>query len=196
MSNLLEIYHYDISKMSDEEFFKMYLSSDESRKAKADRIKHNPSKKLSIAAGELARKIIAQKFNIDKEDVRFRVDKSGKPYIEGIDVNFSISHSGTIALCAIADAPVGVDIEKIRDVDLSIAKKHFALDEQDYVFEKLSLSKQRFFEIWTRKEAYVKMLGKGIANFSEFSTMGNKNIETHIRNKYIVSVCTMKKATK
>lgn len=190
---MLEIYHYDISGMSDEEFEKMYFASDKNRKAKADKLKKDPAKKLSIASGELARKIIAQKFNIDKEDVRFRVDKSGKPYIEGIDVNFSISHSGTIALCAIADAPVGVDIEKIRDVDLSIAKKHFAPDEQDYVFEKLSLSKQRFFEIWTRKEAYVKMLGKGISSFPEFSTMGDARITTHIRNKYIVSVVTTEK---
>lgn len=190
---MLKIYHYDISGMSDEEFEKMYLASDKNRQAKADKLKKDPAKKLSIASGELARRIIAEKFNIDKEDVRFRVDKSGKPYIEGIDVNFSISHSGTIALCAIADAPVGVDIEKIRDVDLSVAKKHFAPDEQDYVFEKLGLSKQRFFEVWTRKEAYVKMIGKGISYFPEFSTMGDARITTHVRNKYIISVITMEK---
>ena len=187
---MLEFYHYDISGMSDEEFEKMYLASDKNRKAKADKLKKDPAKKLSIAAGELVRKAIADKFNIDKNDVRFRVDKGGKPYIEGLDVNFSISHSGTIALCAIADSPVGVDIEKIRDIDLSVAKKHFAPDEQDYVLEKMSLSRQRFFEIWTRKEAYVKMLGKGIAYFPEFSTMGDKRITTHIRNRYIVSVVT------
>lgn len=190
---MLEIYHYDISGMSDEEFEKMYLGSDENRKAKADRLKKDTAKKLSVAAGELARSVIAKKFNIDKKDVRFRVDKGGKPYAEGLDVNFSISHSGTIALCAVADGPVGIDIEKIRDADLSVAKKHFAMDEQDYVLEKLSLSRQRFFEIWTRKEAYVKMLGKGISYFPEFSTMGDKRITTHIRNKYIVSVITMEK---
>lgn len=189
---MLEFYHYDISGMSDEEFEKMYLGSDKNRKEKADKLKKDPAKKLSIASGELARQAIAEKFNIDKKDVRFRVEKGGKPYAEGLSVNFSISHSGTIALCAVSDKPVGVDIERIRDVDLSVAKKHFAPDEQDYVFEKLSLSRQRFFEVWTRKEAYVKMLGKGIAYFPEFSTMGDKNIVTHIRNRYIVSVCTMK----
>ena len=189
---MLKIYHYDISGMSDEEFEKMYLASDKNRQKKADKLKKEPAKKLSIAAGELARRVIADKFNINKDDVRFRVDKGGKPYIEGLDVNFSISHSGTIALCAIADSPVGVDIEKIREVDLSVAKKHFAPDEHDYVLEKLSLSRQRFFEIWTRKEAYVKMLGKGISYFPEFSTMGDAWITTHIRNKYIVSVVTQK----
>lgn len=189
---MLEIYHYDISGMSDEEFEKMYLGSDKNRKEKADRLKKDSSKKLSIAAGELARDVIAKKFNIDKKDVRFRAEKGGKPYAEGLDIHFSISHSGTIALCVIADVPVGIDIEKVRDVDLSVAKKHFAPDEQDYVLEKMSLSRQRFFEVWTRKEAYVKMIGKGISYFPEFSTMGDKNIVTHIRNRYIVSVCTMK----
>lgn len=189
---MLKIYHYDISGMSDEEFEKMYLGSDKNRKAKADRLKKDTAKKLSIAAGELARNVISKKFNIDKKDVRFRVDKNGKPYADGLDINFSISHSGTIALCAVADGPVGIDIEKIRDVDLSVAKKHFAPDEHDYVLEKMSLSRQRFFEIWTRKEAYVKMLGKGISYFPEFSTMGDERIVTHIRNKYIVSVATKK----
>ncbi len=190
---MLEIYHYDVSKMLDEEFEKMYINSDETRKAKADRIKRNPAKKLSVAAGELARTMLSEKFNIDKKQIRFRIGKNGKPYAENINAEFSISHSGTVAICAVSDVPVGIDIERIRDVDLSVAKKHFAPDEQDYVFEKMSLSKQRFFEVWTRKEAYVKMLGKGISHFPEFSTMGDKNIVTHIRNKYIVSVCTMKK---
>lgn len=192
---MLEIYHYDVFGMSDEEFIDMYFGSDENRKAKADKLKNNPDKKLSIAAGELTRKAIAEKFNIDKNDIRFRVDKNGKPYIENVKVEFSISHSGNIAVCAISDAPVGIDIERIRDVNISLAKKHFAPDEQKYVFEKWSLSKQRFFEIWTRKEAYAKMLGKGISCFHDFSTIGEKSIETHVRSKYILSVATMKKAT-
>jgi len=191
---LLEIYHYDVSKMSDEDFFEMYTNSDKSRKEKADRLKHNPAKKLSVAAGELARSVLSEKFNTDKKEIRFRIGKNGKPYAENINAEFSISHSGTIAICAVSDTPVGIDIERIRDIDLSVAKKHFAPDEQDYVLEKMSLSKQRFFEIWTRKEAYVKMLGKGISHFPEFSTMGDKNIVTHIRSRYIVSVATMKKS--
>ena len=190
---MLEIYHYDISKMSDEEFLKMYSGSEKSRKAKADKLKNDAAKRLSVAAGELTRIKIAEKIGMNKEDIRFRMGKNGKPYIENANIEFSISHSGNIAMCAISDEPVGIDIEYIRDVDISLAKKHFAPDEQLYVFEKKENAKLRFFEIWTRKEAYVKLLGKGISYFPEFSTMGNGNIETHIRNKYIVSVATHKK---
>lgn len=189
---MFELYHCDISKLSDEEFLKMYIKSEPTRREKADRLKKHPAKKLSIAAGELTRKAIAEKLNVLPEDIRFRVGENGKPYVVNSDIEFSISHSGTVAVCAISDKPVGIDIERIRDANINVAKRLFAPDEQKYVFEKWSLSKQRFFEIWTRKEAYVKMLGKGITYFPEFSTMGDKNIETHIRNKYIVSIAVKK----
>lgn len=185
---MIELYHCDISKMSDDDFLKMYIKSEATRREKADRLKKQPAKKLSLAAGELTRKAIAGKLNVPSENIRFRVGENGKPYIENSNIEFSMSHSGTIAVCVISDKPVGIDIERIRDANINVAKRLFAPDEQIYVFEKWSLSKQRFFEIWTRKEAYVKMLGKGITYFPEFSTMGDKNIETHIRNKYIVSV--------
>ncbi len=185
---MFEIYHCDISKMSEEEFLNIYLNADENRQAKADKLKNNPDKKLSLVAGELVKTAVSEKFNIDKKSIRFRAGEKGKPYLENINVEFSISHSGDIAICAISDKPVGIDIEKIRDVNINAVKKLYTPDEQDYVMEKWALSKQRFFEIWTRKEAYVKMLGKGITHFPNFSTMGNNDIKTHIRERYIVSV--------
>lgn len=185
---MLKLYHCDISKMSDEDFLKAYVKSEESRRAKADKLKKKPAKKLSIAAGELVRSAIAKEFNIATDDIRFRVDKNGKPYTDSAPVHFSISHSKNIAVCAISDKPVGIDIEFVKDVNLNIAKRLFAPDELQYVFEKWDLSKHRFFEIWTRKEAYVKLIGKGVSYFPNFSVMGNNSIETHVRNRYIVSI--------
>ncbi len=185
---MLKLYHCDISKMSDEDFLKAYIKSEETRRAKADKLKKKPAKKLSIAAGELVRNAIAKEFNIAADDIRFRVDKNGKPYTESAPVHFSISHSKNIAVCAVSDKPVGIDIEYVRDVNLKVAKRLFAPDELMYVFEKWDLSKRRFFEIWTRKEAYVKLIGKGVSYFPNFSVMGNNRIETHIRDKYIVSI--------
>lgn len=185
---MLKLYHCDISKMSDEDFLKLYIKSEPARRAKADKLRKTPAKKLSIAAGELVRSAIAKEFDINPEDIRFRVDRNGKPYTESAKIEFSISHSKNIAVCAISDKPVGIDIEHVRDVNLNIAKRQFAPDEARYVFEKWDLSKQRFFEIWTRKEAYVKLRGKGVSYFPKFSVMGDNSIETHIRGKYIVSV--------
>ncbi len=185
---MLKLYHCDVSKMSDDDFLKLYNESDERRKKKADRLRKKPLKKLSIAAGQLARQAIAIELKTTPENVRFRIGTNGKPYVEEKNIEFSISHSGDIAVCAVSDAPVGIDIEQIRDVNINVAKRLFTADEQMYVFEKWSISKQRFYEVWTRKEAYVKKLGKTISDFPSFSTMGMTSIETHIRDRYIVSV--------
>jgi len=189
---VIKLYHCDISKMTDEEFEKLYFRSEASRRKKAKRLKNQPDKKLSIAAGELVRQAISEEFNIDKNDIRFRVNKGGKPYTESVKAEFSISHSKDIAVCAISDRPVGIDIEYMRNVNIDVAKKYFTENEQKYVFEKPKLSNQRFFEIWTKKEAYVKLYGKGIPYFKEFSVIGNENIETYIRGNYVVSVAKTK----
>lgn len=185
---MLKLYHCDISKMSDEDFLKLYSESDAERQKKADTLKRDPAKKLSIAAGELAKKAIAEELNIDPKTIRFRTTNTGKPYAENLNIEFSISHSGTIAVCAISDHPVGIDIERIKEVSINVAKRLYTPDEQKYVFEKWDLSKQRFCEVWTRKEAYVKKIGRGITYFPHFCTMHDKSIETHIRDRYIVSV--------
>lgn len=189
---MLKLFYRDISKMSEAEFQDLYYKSNIIRKAKADRLRKRPAKRLSVVAGELVRNAISKEFNIKADDIRFRTGKTGKPYAENVKVEFSISHSGNIAVCAISDKPVGIDIECIKDININVAKRLFTHDEQNYVFEKWALAKQRFFEVWTRKEAYVKMLGKGVSYFPEFSVMGNPNIDTHIREKYIVSVASEK----
>jgi len=189
---VLKLYHCDISKISDEEFEELYLKSEKSRQKKADKLKKKPAKKLSIAAGELVRNAISEEFNIEKDKIRFCVGKNGKPYTKSAEVEFSISHSKNIAVCAISDKPVGIDVEYIHGVNLSIVQKCFARDEQNYVFEDREKTRQRFFEIWTRKEAYVKLHGTGVSHFPEFSVMGNEDIETYVKNRYVVSVATTK----
>ena len=185
---MLKMYHCDISKMSDEEYIKLCYGEKGISAEKMQKINQKRNKKLSVAAGALVRRAIAEEFNIDADSVRFRRDKKGKPYTESAKVEFSISHSKSIAVCVISDRPVGIDIEKMRDVNLNVAKKLFTPDEQKYVFQIKKFYKQRFFEIWTRKEAYVKLIGYGISYFPKFSVMGNENIETYVKKHYVLSV--------
>ena len=63
----------------------------------------------------------------------------------------------------IADSDIGVDIEKIdccKRYEL-IVKKFFSKNEKEYVRQKANTN-ESFFEVWTKKEAYVKYLGMGI----------------------------------
>ena len=185
---MLHLYCCDVSKLTDEEFLRMYQLSDKQRQEKADRLKHLPSKKLSLAAGMLARVSIAQKLNLRPEDISFRNHKGGKPYAEGLDIHFSLSHSGNLAVCAISDKPVGIDVEQTKKANFNVARRCFTKAELQYVLSRKEKSQQRFFEVWTKKEAYVKLLGTGIQDFLKFNVVGNKTIDTIFYQNYTVSV--------
>lgn len=188
MKEVLHLYCCDVSKLTDEEFLRMYQLSDKQRQEKADRLKHLPSKKLSLAAGMLARVSIAQKLNLRPEDISFRNHKGGKPYAEGLDIHFSLSHSGNLAVCAISDKPVGIDVEQNKKANFNVARRCFTKAELQYVLSGKEKSQQRFFEVWTKKEAYVKLLGTGIQDFLKFNVVGNKTIDTIFYQNYTVSV--------
>ena len=85
----------------------------------------------------------------------YYLNEYGKPLIK--DKCFNISHShGYIAL-VIDTVNVGIDIEKIRDVDSDLMDYISNIEERNYIHDSFS-----FFEIWTNKEALVKASGTGI----------------------------------
>lgn len=95
-----------------------------------------------------------------------RREAGGKPYLEGDQLHFNISHSENLLAIALSNAPVGVDVEKIdpsREV-LEIARTAFSEDEIEWL-ESMSFMRRarKFTELWSLKEAHLKRLGVGIA---------------------------------
>ena len=109
------------------------------------------------------------------QQVRFVYGKNGKPYLgtgqgERLPLMFNLSHSGTYVAAAFGTEDVGVDVELIRTGKQKIAQRFFAEDERKYL-EKC-WTDEAFTGIWTRKEAYIKAVGTGIAmSLDSFSTM-------------------------
>lgn len=91
------------------------------------------------------------------------VDAQGKPYCDGIF--FSLSHAGDLALCAVSGAPVGCDIELVKDAPFEIAPRVFRENERAYLRAAQDgiEAQRRFFTLWTLKESYMKMTGEGLA---------------------------------
>lgn len=94
-------------------------------------------------------------------------DKFGKPYLRDFPAwQFNLSHSSEKLLIAVSfGKPVGIDVERVKSRHSlsNLIKKCFAPSEQDYFFalpenEKISV----FYDFWTRKEAVVKGIGRGI----------------------------------
>lgn len=102
--------------------------------------------------------------------IRFRYGPNGRPECDG--PRFSLSHSGDMALLAVGGAvPLGADIEAVRPIPLDVGRHSFSPGE---IRSLMALPKPQrqaaFFRCWTRKEAYVKALGTGLAtDLSSFS---------------------------
>lgn len=86
----------------------------------------------------------------------------GKPYFPALpQIQFSISHSKTLILCALSNRPVGVDIEDIRPRRDSLPA--YALTEPEFArYQSLGGDWSAFYTLWTRKEAWCKYTGQGL----------------------------------
>jgi 4'-phosphopantetheinyl transferase len=92
---------------------------------------------------------------------------NGKPYFPArVDIHFSLSHAKTHVLCAISNAPVGVDIESPRTISPR-AVKFFASVEERSMFDPLDL--------WVLKESYIKLTGDRLPSVTKlrFSRTGD-----------------------
>ena len=88
----------------------------------------------------------------------------GKPVIPGFR-GFSVSHSGSSWAVLICDHACGLDIQYERTCDIPlIAKRFYAPEEQDYVLGGSGDMEERFFRVWTRREALVKAWGLSVAD--------------------------------
>lgn len=92
------------------------------------------------------------------ENPIWKLNSYGKPYIEGWDKDFSISHTRDISLVAVASEAIGIDIEDIgRDIDLEKFKRTKFLNFDEGAYN----NKEEFLMRFTALEAYLKYIGKG-----------------------------------
>lgn len=121
-----------------------------------------------IVARGFLRAVVARYLGSQPAALRFEYGTYGKPALaSGHTLRFNLSHSNEVALLAVAlDAELGVDVEHIRADFASedIARRYFSRAEVE-VFNALPQEERAaaFFRCWTRKEAYIKAIGKGFS---------------------------------
>ncbi|MCI0476881.1 MAG: 4'-phosphopantetheinyl transferase superfamily protein, partial [Anaerolineales bacterium] len=140
------------------------LSSDE--QVRAARFHFARDRRRFILTRGMLRHGLAMYVDQRPQDIRFEYGAHGKPRLDS-DVTFNLAHSHDMVVCAIARGrAIGVDVERTEPMRdwAHIATKTFSRAEQDELFA-LELSEQLagFFNGWTRKEAYVKARGDGLA---------------------------------
>lgn len=164
--------HCNITDFSSDALQQAYACLSPERKEHIDRFRRQEDKNRSLAAELLAQKLLREHYGI--RDAVLHRHSNGQPYLTGCDLYVSISHSGEKVACALNEAPIGIDIEHIRPVKLNLMRQVCVEEELAYVLAGHKLQEelpcrneeilQRFFEIWTAKEAYFKKCGTGITD--------------------------------
>ena len=147
-------------------------------KQKSDKFRFDTDRHKFIAARSILRKILGAYFGIRPSQVSFSYNDFGKPALALAtkhDYRFSVSHSGAILLIAVTRGrEVGIDVEliSVQNAFMEIARKVFSRREIAILETMPSgLQTDAFFTIWTRKEAYLKALGKGFSDTSKYFTV-------------------------
>jgi 4'-phosphopantetheinyl transferase len=154
------------------------LSADE--RARAARF-HSLEDRLRFGLTRAAlRLLLARGTGSAPAAVAFTTAAGGKPALSGNGPHFNVSHSGSYALVGISrQRPIGVDIEKARELDdlLAIAEACFSPGEYRRLAALPPGERTRsFFAIWTGKEAVSKALGSGIdASLRDFSVRATRS---------------------
>ena len=141
------------------------LSADE--RQRAARFHFEKDKQRFTVARGLLRTILSKYLGIPAPCLEFDYGHYGKPEIKATNVRFNLSHSQNLALYAITrDRNLGIDLEFIRPMREAeqIANRCFSRRE-NAIFQALTPSQKpaAFFYHWTRKEAYLKAVGDGLA---------------------------------
>lgn len=187
----MDLYVEYLENFTQDEFDETFNLMDNARKIAVLRLKNENDRRRSVLGERLARIGISKLCGIEKSEIVFERTESGKPYVKNANAFFSISHSKEIVVCAVDGKEIGVDIEKVRDIDLDITRIACTEKDKKFVFSTKDRSEQldRFFSVWTAKEAYFKFVGTGIIGLKTIDYEEIKPFcEYHREGDYLIAI--------
>jgi 4'-phosphopantetheinyl transferase len=155
------------------------LSRDE--RASADRFFRPHDRTRYIRSHVELRRVLSDYVGCAPSDLQFERTPEGKPHLTGTDLHFNLSHSGRYAVVGVcAASAIGVDVEEIRVMPEchDLARKYFAPHEAAWIREGADDEQlERFYRLWTIKEALVKATGVGVSALASAADTGDWFVE-------------------
>ena len=193
---LLRCSYYDVSELSQQEIFVSAMKELvwKQRAEKAERYRFDKDKRLCMGAGLLAQDMLKK---AGAADLRLGYSQFGKPYLlTHSDIHFNLSHDGQIAVCAVSDEAVGVDVQQLTVYDPKVAGRVFTDDEIGLI-EGADDRDAAFTQMWARKESLIKLYGTGfLKDAKEFSVPQGEGRSYFFSElpleKYYICVCSEK----
>lgn len=164
------------------DFFYFLISKEE--KEKAEKFHFERDKICYVISHGILRTLLSQYLNMHTNEIFYEINDFGKPFLKNGSnevVFFNLSHSKDFCLIGINSLnDIGVDIEFIKeDFEFeNIVEKYFVKNEIDQIFihPNEELQRQAFYNCWTRKEAFIKAVGKGLSiPFNDFEVEVNNS---------------------
>jgi 4'-phosphopantetheinyl transferase len=189
---MVNIYYVNISQADNALYNALYAQQTSQRQTRADRYLRFGDRLRCVAAGALLDYAIRQAGG----PAFFQTDTNeyGKPFIKDFpEFHFNLSHSGDWVVLATGDIPVGIDVAQITPSPstTNLPSRIYHPEEQAYV--SAGDSTNRFFQIWTRKESYLKYIGTGLKTpLNTFSVLSMENVifsTIPIEPAYCLTLC-------
>ncbi|MDE6663064.1 MAG: 4'-phosphopantetheinyl transferase superfamily protein [Lachnospiraceae bacterium] len=166
MDSVIKTYIINTRQYEDEAAFNTAVESvSPYRRQKIALLKNVKDKMRSLAAA-VALNTALKEYGLEERTMEYDVGKQGKPYFRyNPEIRFSLSHSGDYAICSIGTHETGNDIELIKSGRERVAKRFFATEELDWIYETQDPRERdnRIFRIWTMKESFLKVTGRGMS---------------------------------
>lgn len=161
----MEIYAVNLAKGVPSNYFVKLLNLMQPElKKKIGRYRFIQDAERSLIGYRMIYYLLYKEFGSYSTDMKLAFSQYGKPYFPDFSsFHFNLSHSGDWVVCAVDQKSIGIDIEQINEIDLTIADRYFSSEESKQMHQlKEEQKKERFYDLWTLKEAYIKAIGCGM----------------------------------
>lgn len=174
--------------LSDKQWNKLMVVLSISERNKIYRFKKKSDAEISLLSRYLLRSILSSYIGIKPCELILATNKYGRPilkYPRIKNLDFNISHSGEWIVLGIShNSRVGIDIEKILPIDITIAKNYFTNQELRYLHSQKGFELENFYKIWTLKESFIKAIGDGLSySLKDLYFKFNKDNRIQIKTK-------------
>ncbi|MBN2040683.1 MAG: 4'-phosphopantetheinyl transferase superfamily protein [Spirochaetes bacterium] len=167
--NEAHIWLVEINKQVRElDYYASILTSDE--KKRSSRFVFEKDRNRDIINRAVLRLLLSKYIKIDPGRINYNYNKFNKPELShpvNNELKFNLSHSGNLIIYAFSlRREIGIDIEKKRelnDADGIISRFCSEQEKSEYFSYPAEERGNIFISCWTRKEAYIKARGEGLA---------------------------------
>ncbi len=125
--------------------------------------RHPETARQRFFAALFVRWVLSRRLGLPNGAIDIAADPWGKPFLPAFpEIHFNLSHSGGRLVVGVGSHPLGVDVERVRVVHPRMPSTFHPREQQYLKNLPAALQPDRFIDLWTRKESYLKARGMGL----------------------------------